>query len=215
MAAPDYQAADFLTALQALMPRGLAWPRDPTSVMAQVEAGLAPTWQRHTEQNNNLLVDAFPSTTLQLLPEWESALGLPDPCAGESPTLQGRRAQVVARFAGSGGQSIPYYKQYAATLGYTVTVTEFTPFRMGQQTMGCQLGTQDWAFTWRINAPAETIIQFAMGQSYMGQALASWGNAVLQCEMSAIKPAHTYLNFAYGLTGELDDTFILGQSSLL
>lgn len=197
MAAPNYQAADFLTALQALMPRGLAWPRDPTSVMAQVEAGLSPTWQRHTEQNNNLLVDAFPATAVQLLPEWEAALGLPDPCAGEAPTLQGRQAQVVARFAGSGGQSVPYFIQYAATLGYTVTVTEFTPFRVGQQRMGCQLGTQDWAFTWQINSALNTITYFRTGQSYMDQALANWGNAVLQCELNEIKPAHTYLNFAY------------------
>jgi uncharacterized protein YmfQ (DUF2313 family) len=197
MSAPNYQASDFLTVLQALMPRGLAWPRDPSSVMTQVLAGLSPTWQRHTEQNNNLLVDAFPATAVQLLPEWEAALGLPDPCAGASPTLQGRQAQVVARFAGSGGQSIPYFVQYAQTLGYAITVTEFTPFRMGQQTMGCQLGGPDWAFTWQTNAPLNTLTSFRMGLSAMGEPLESWGNAVLQCELNEIKPAHTYLNFAY------------------
>jgi uncharacterized protein YmfQ (DUF2313 family) len=197
MSAPNYQASDFLSAIHALMPRGLAWPKDPLSVMARAMSGLSPTWQRHTQQNNNLLIDAFPSTSVQLLSNWESALGLPDPCAGPSPTLQGRQAQVVARFAGSGGQSIPYFTQYAATLGYTVTVTEFTPFRIGQHGMGCPLGTQDWAFAWQINAPAETVTYFAMGQSYMGQALASWGNAVLQCELTEISPAHTVLNFSY------------------
>jgi uncharacterized protein YmfQ (DUF2313 family) len=197
MSAPNYQASDFLSVIHALTPRGLAWPKSATAVMAQVMSGLSPTWQRHTEQNNNLLIDAFPSTSVQLLSNWEAALGLPDPCAGASPTLQGRQAQVVARFAGSGGQSIPYFTQYAATLGYTITVTEFTPFRMGQQGMGCPLGTQDWAFAWQINSPAEAITYFAMGQSYMGQALASWGNAVLQCELTEISPAHTILNFSY------------------
>lgn len=197
MGAPNYQASDFLSATQALMPRGRAWPKDPTSVQALVMAGLAPTWVRHTQSNNNLLVDAFPATAVQLLPEWESALGLPDPCAGESPTLSGRQAQVVARLTNSGGQSVPYFTVYAAALGYTVTVTEYTPFRMGQQRMGCQLGTQDWAFTWQINAPAQTITYFRMGQSYMGESLASWGNAVLECELTALKPAHTILNFAY------------------
>lgn len=213
MAAPNYRASDFLTALQALMPRGLAWSRDPTSVMGQVMAGLAPEWARHTQQNNNLLIDAFPSTSVQLLPQWEAALGLPDPCAGASPTLAGRQSQVVARFAGSGGQSVPYFIGYAKSLGYTVTVTEYTPFRVGQQRMGCQLGTQDWAFTWQINAPAETVTYFSMGQAYMGQALESWGNAVLQCELSEIKPAHTVLIFTYGL-GQLDSTFVLDQSNL-
>lgn len=197
MAAPNYQASDFLTALQALMPRGLAWPRNPAAVMAQVESGLAPTWSRHTAANNDLLIDAFPATAVQLLPEWEATLGLPDPCAGSSPTLQGRQQQVVARLTNSGGQSIPYFIAYAATLGYAVTVTEFTPFRVGQQRAGCQVGTQDWAFTWQINSALNTVTYFSAGQSYAGQALASWGNAVLQCELTEIKPAHTYLNFAY------------------
>ncbi|MFL9952807.1 DUF2313 domain-containing protein [Paraburkholderia nemoris] len=197
MSAPNYQASDFLAALQCLMPRGLAWPRDPTSVMAQVEAGLAPTWQRHTEQNNNLLVDAFPSTSVQLLPEWEAALGLPDPCAGEAPTLQGRQAQVVARLANSGGQSIPYFIQYARTLGYAVTATEFAPFRAGQSAAGRPCGNQDWAFTWQINSALNTVTYFRAGVSGAGEPLELWGNAVLQCELSEIKPAHTYLNFDY------------------
>lgn len=181
------------------MPQGLVWPRDPSSVMGQVMAALSKTWERHTQHNNYLLVDAFPASAVELLPEWELALGLPDPCAGASPTLQGRQAQVVARLTNSGGQSVPYFVAYAQALGYTVTVTEFSPFRMGQQAMGAQLGTQDWAFAWQVNAPSTTVTKFAMGQSYMGQALASWGSAVLACELNAIKPAHTILNLAYNL----------------
>jgi uncharacterized protein YmfQ (DUF2313 family) len=197
MAAPNYQASDFLTALQALMPRGLVWPRDPTSVMAQVMAGLSPTWARHSQRNGYLLVDAFPATAVELLPEWEAALGLPDPCAGPAPTLQGRQAQVVARFAGTGGQSVPYFTDYAQMLGYTVTVTEYSPFRMGQQRMGCQLGGPEWAFTWAINAPLTTFTSFRMGLSAMGEPLESWGNAVLECELNEIKPAHTILQYHY------------------
>lgn len=197
MSAPQYQASDFQSALQALMPRGLAWPRDPTAVMAQVLNALSPTWARHTQANNGLLIDAFPATAVQLLTEWESTLGLPDPCAGASPTLQGRQAQVVARLAGSGGQSVPYFISYAAALGYTVTITEYTPFRMGQQAMGAQLGTQDWAFAWQINASINTFTNFRTGLSGMGEPLVSWGNAVLQCELSEVRPAHTVLIFAY------------------
>ncbi|RKP50505.1 YmfQ family protein [Trinickia fusca] len=197
MAAPNYQTSDFVDTLQALMPRGLAWPRDSSSVMTQVVEGLAPTWTRHTQANNYLLVDAFPATSVDLLPEWEAALNLPDPCAGASPTLQGRQNQVVTRLVNSGGQSAPYYIGYAGTLGYNVTVTEFTPFRVGQQAMGAQLGTQDWAYAWQLNAPPVTITYFSIGHACMGQALASWGNAVLECELREVQPAHTILNFAY------------------
>jgi uncharacterized protein YmfQ (DUF2313 family) len=197
MSAPNYSADDFASVIHALMPRGLAWPKDPTSVQGQVILGLAPTWHRHTAANNQLLVDAFPATAVELLPEWEETLGLPDPCAGPSPTLQQRQAQVVARLTNSGGQSVPYYVNYAATLGYAVTVSEFAPFRAGQSCAGQPTGTQDWFFTWRINAALNTITYFRAGQSTAGQAIASWGNSVLECELMAIKPAHTYLNFGF------------------
>lgn len=197
MAAPDYQDSDFVGALQALMPRGLAWPRDPDTVMTRVVSGLAPTWTRHTQANNYLLGDAFPATSADLLPEWEAALGLPDPCAGPSPTLQGRQKQVVARLVNSGGQAVPYFVGYAGALGYDVTVSEFTPFRMGQQAMRSPLGRAEWAHAWQINAPAVTMTYFRMAQSCMGQPLASWGNAVLECELGEVKPAHTILHFAY------------------
>lgn len=199
MAAPNYQASDFLSALQALLPRGLAWPRDPSSVMGQVMAGLAPTWARHTEQNNNLLVDAFPPTAVQLLPEWEAALGLPDPCAGPAPTIAQRQAQVVARFAGSGGQSVPYFINYALMLGYSVTVTEYVASRVGQSRVGqsnSRMG-QQWSFAWQINAPLITVTQSRTGSARAGDPLASWGNAVLQCEISEVAPAHTMVIFAY------------------
>lgn len=197
MSAPNYQASDFLSVIHALMPRGLAWPKSATAVMSQVMSGLSPTWQRHTEQNNNLLIDAFPATSVQLLPEWEAALGLPDPCAGESPTLQGRQAQVVARFAGSGGQSVPYFVQYAQTLGYAITITEFVPFRAGQSRAGASCGVVGWAFTWQVNSALNTITYFRASLSAAGEPLASWGNTVLQCEINEIKPAHTLVNFAF------------------
>jgi uncharacterized protein YmfQ (DUF2313 family) len=197
MALPNYSAQDFAGVIQALLPRGLIWPRDPASVMAQAVSCLSPTFARHTLANNELLVDAFPATAVQLLTEWEETLGLPDPCAGESPTLQQRQAQVVARLTNSGGQSVPFFINYAGMLGYAVTVSEFAPFRAGQSRAGQPTGLQDWFFTWRINAPLNTVTYFEAGQSGAGQALESWGNAVLQCELMAIKPAHTYLNFGY------------------
>jgi uncharacterized protein YmfQ (DUF2313 family) len=210
---PSFQATDFLVALQACMPRGRVWPTDLDAVQSQVLQGLAVPFQQHNDRANYLLVDAFPATTEELLPEWEATLGLPDPCAGPQPTIAARQAQVLARFAGAGGQSVAYFIDYAEKLGFTVSVTQYTPFRMGQQGMGDQLGSDDWAFTWEVNAPLASIIPFLMGQSAMGDALQTWNNAVLECELNEIKPAHTILLFSYGL-GNLDSNFILDESTL-
>ncbi|MBU9403577.1 YmfQ family protein [Burkholderia multivorans] len=212
MSAPNYSASDFTSALMALMPRGLAWPRDPDSVMGRTIAALAPVWSRHVAANNYLLVDAFPATTVELLPEWEATLGLPDPCAGESPSLAQRQAQVVARFTNTGGASIPYFVNYAKNLGFDISISEFTPFRVGQHSAGDSVGVEGWAHTWRINAPATTINYFRASASTAGEPLASWGNAILMCEMNALKPAHTLVIVAN--PGFLDSTFILDLSTL-
>ncbi len=212
MLAPNLTAANFLKALQGLMPRGRVWPRASDAVQTQVLRGLAPSYERQTARANYLLVDAFPPTAYELLPEWEESLGLPDPCAGPAPTLQQRRAQVVARLANSGGQSIQFYIDFAKNLGFDITVTQFSPFRVGQNRAGDSVCSEAWAYAWRDNAPAVTVKYFRAGQSAAGEPLAAWGNAVLLCELNALKPAHTLLIVAN--PGFLDRTFTLDSTTL-
>ncbi|NWA24067.1 DUF2313 domain-containing protein [Pseudomonas gingeri] len=197
MPKPSYTDADFTSALLGLLPRGRVWPKDLTSVQAQAISCFAPTFTRISDSALGLLDDMFPATTVNFLAEWEATLGLPDPCSGMSPTFQGRRNQVVARFTNTGGQSIQFFTAYAAGLGYAITVTQYAPFRCGQSTCGQQLGGADWFFTWAVNCQLNTISHFRTGQSAMGDPLASWGNAVLECELTEAKPSHTRLQFHY------------------
>lgn len=195
--APNFQAADFLAALQALMPRGKVWPRETDAVQTRALAGHATPFATHTARANNLLTDAFPSTTDELLPEWQETLGLPDPCAGEAPTLQQQRAQVVARLTNNGGQSVAFFTQFAANLGYEISIQQFAPARVGQTRCGTPAYGEAWAFAWAIVLPLNTITYARTGQSTMGEPLASWGNAVLECEMARLEPAHSVLLFQY------------------
>ncbi|AXK61547.1 putative phage tail protein [Burkholderia sp. IDO3] len=199
MFAPNFTAADFLRALQGLMPRGRIWPRASDAVQTKVLGGIAPSYERQTARANYLLVDAFPATTLELLPEWESSLGLPDACAGPSPTISARRNQVVARFINQGGQSVAFFYEQLSALGYPAIIEQYQPFRMGQSSMTGSLGSQDWAHTWAVWVPIESVSQFRMGESYMGEPLQSWGNAVLECELNSMKPAQTILQFRYSV----------------
>lgn len=197
MSAPNYSAADYLTALQALMPRGRVWPKDADTTQAQALSGLTPTYARNNARASNLLVDAFPASVEELLPEWELTLGLPDPCAGLAPTIQLRRAQVLARFSANGGQDVQYFIQMAANLGYAVSVTQFAPFRFGQSTFGTPMYEPDWAFAWQVNAPTFSVHNFQFGTDTFGEPFAYWSNNVLQCELQRYAPAHTHVLFSY------------------
>lgn len=197
MPAPVYDDGDFLGALQALLPRGPIWPRDQDAVQTQTLRSLAPTFTRLVARAAHLLDDAFPVQPVELLPEWEATLGLPDPCAGPSPTLQVRQQQVAARFAAGGGQSIPYITQFAASLGYAITITEFTTWKFGMA-FGQPLQAEAWAHAWQVNAPGFTLRQFSFGRDAFGDPFAAWDNNVLQCELQRIAPAHTMVIFSYG-----------------
>lgn len=195
MGAPVFSVVEFLGALQSLLPSGRAWNTDRTSVQAQVEAGLVASFQRVNVSDAFLLVDAFPSTAVFQLPEWEEALGLPDPCAGEAPTIAARQQQVVTRFTDSGGMSKQRYIDLAASLGFTVTITEFAPFRAGHSAAGDPLCGEDWWFVWQVTAPPVTVSYFRAGFGAAGEPLATWGDTVLECSLRARAPAHTIILF--------------------
>lgn len=198
MSAPQFLAADFAAALQALLPRGRVWPREPDAVQAQAVGSLAPVYERQTTRANNLLADAFPLTTLELLPEWEETMGLPDPCASTSgtPTVAARQAQVVARVKAQGGQSVAYFIAFALALGYSITITQFIPARAGILRAGQPLNGVDWAHAWQINTLTNTVVHAVAGKLSAGEPIAYWNNAVLICEMAAVKPAHTVLMYS-------------------
>lgn len=195
MAVPSFSVADFRTALLALLPRGRIWSRDPDGMPWLLSNIWAATFQRSAARAANLITDAFPATATELLPEWEDTLGLPDPCAGEAPTIEQRRAQVVARLTDSGGASIPYFVAFVKTLGYDVTITEFAPSRFGKK-FGGTFGGDDWAYAWQVNLPSFTITNRKFGDVF-GEPYATWGSTVVQCELLARNPAHTTLIFNY------------------
>lgn len=192
-----YTAADYMAAFQSLLPRGRVWSRDPDTTLAATVAGLTEIYERTNARANDLIAEAFPATTFELLPEWEATLGLPDPCAGISPTIQQRRGQVLARFCGTGGQSAGYMINYAHSLGYIVTITQFTASRAGQSRVGQPMCSEAWTSVWMVNAPNNTVTRSRVGLSAAGEPLASWGNQVLRCELQAIAPAHTTLLFNF------------------
>lgn len=133
------------------------------------------------------------------LDDWERVLGLPDPCViGENLAVRQRIAAVMAKLNGLGGQSKAFFIQLAASLGYAVTITEFKPARAGIAVAGDPVNGPGWTSAWMINAEPVTVFVANAGTAAAGEALAVWGNKLLECRMRAMQPAHTTLLFSYG-----------------
>lgn len=186
----------YLSQLQALLPEGAAWPREPEAVLTLTLAAIAEEFARVDGSAVSLLDEADPRTTLDLLPDWERAFGLPDECAEQIDTLAERRDALHEKVTRVGDQSRAYYIDIAARLGYVITITEFRQHTVMSAVNDPIYGIE-WIFYWQVNAPEETIDAFTVG-SNVNEPLADWGNEVLECAISRVKPAHTQVQFAYG-----------------
>lgn len=191
-------ADDYLVQLQALLPPGPAWSTDPGASITQLLAGLSGELARVDGSAVALLEEADPRTTAELFLDWERVAGLPDACAeafGGEQTMQQRRAALIGRLTTLGGQSPAYFVGLAAALGYAITITEFSVFTV-DSTVDESLYDDAWIFAWQVNAALNTITNFDV-DSTVDDPLAAWGNELLECVISRLKPAHTLVIFSY------------------
>lgn len=190
--------ADYLSQLQALLPQGPAWPRDPAALLTRLLDGFAEEFSSIDARGTQLLDEADPRTTYELLADWERVAGLPGTCAllaGIDLSVEQRRAALLAKITERGGQSRAYFIALAARLGFTVTITEFHEWSVNDD-VEYALNGSDWNFAWQINAPLHTVIDWT-ADSDVEMPFAVWGNALLECALSKDKPAHTVVLFAY------------------
>ncbi len=192
-------AADYLEQLKTLLPPGQAFPRDAGTTLHSLLDGMSIELARVDGRGEALPGEANPASTNELLGDWERVAGLPDKCSGVlEETLQGRRNALLTKLSSTGGQSPGYFIDLAASLGYTVTIEQFKPFRVGMSRAGDSLTNGPWVFTWLIRAPEVTVTSFRVGRSTVGERLRTWGNDTLECKINQLKPAHTIALFAYG-----------------
>lgn len=192
-------AAEYREQLKALLPPGQAFPRDPGTTLHDLLDGMSIELARVDGRASALPQEANPATALELLPDWERVAGLPDKCSGVlEETIQGRRNALLTKLTSTGWQSADYFIGIAASLGYTVTIEEFRPFRAGASVAGDALTNGPWAFTWLVRAPEVSVTEFRAGRSAAGERLRTWGNDTLECKLNQLKPAHTIALFAYG-----------------
>ncbi len=86
-------------------------------------AGNAVLWGAFDARAADLLItESDPRSPLELLPDWERAFGLPDPCSIETPTIADRRAALINRMTIVGRQDRNFFISLAAAIGYTITI---------------------------------------------------------------------------------------------
>lgn len=192
-------ADDYLQQCRSLLPPGPAWElADASPVSVQLQA-LATSAAGLDARAADLLREADPRSTYELLADWERVCGLPDECSVVSGlTLADRRAAVLAKLTATGGQSRAYFIGIAKSMGYAnATITEYSARRYGRARMGGRYGGNAWNYVWQLNLPAQLFRRRTSGAPF-GERYRVGGDAQLECVINKLKPAHTLVQFKYG-----------------
>jgi uncharacterized protein YmfQ (DUF2313 family) len=201
---------DYAQALLELLPHGQAWPRDPDSTLVQACLGLADYWGVVDGRAADLLErESDPRYTIELLPDWERAWGLPDPCFPEAQSIGERQRMLVMKMTWMGGQSRAYFQKLMQWLGYgTVTIKEWAPFMAGVSRAGdtrnpndpsgqyrWYIGPPEQRFCWSIEPGTVGLIWFraGTGQAGVDHHLEFRVPQEMQCLLNRWKPAQTDL----------------------
>ncbi len=188
---------DYEQAIKRLLPTGPAWNREPGSLLSALTNALVQIFARVDSRVHDLIEESYPDSTLWLLPEFETLVGLPDECVKLADTIALRRQDVKARLTAQGGASKQYFTELARSLGYEITITEFFPFLMNRNVMGDPLHGDTWAFVWQVHATGGSYRYFEYGHSFMGEPYVTFNNERLECVFEKYKPAHTIVIFSY------------------
>ena len=195
MSADQYRAQ-----LQALLPLGDAWSRDTSSTLGKFLAALAQEMGRLDSRAEQLLGEALAASALELLPDWERIVGLPDACSSElATTLSERRQNVVSKLTAQNGCSRAWLIAFAARLGYAIEIDEYRPFITGLSRCGDRLnGAAIVRHTWRVRVIGPRYTPFRTGASQCGDLLGKITRAEdLECQLKRRKQAHTNLIVSY------------------
>lgn len=210
MAITSEEVDAFRSALEALLPQGLIWTRSPDSVRSKVLRGLGMEGAQVADRARALLVESDPRTCDELLTEWEAFAGT-DKIGVDLTTLttSQRRDLVVYWLTIERSSAVQFFIDLAAKFGFVITITEYRPAHVGPNAgdpdiwsdgfaskIGDALWTEEWQHVWQVNAPAVTVRYAGIGDR-IGDALATWGNGLLESIIRAAKPAHTAVLFSY------------------
>ncbi|MCE7510249.1 putative phage tail protein [Alloalcanivorax xenomutans] len=173
---------DFTNQLVLLQPPGIGLPTEPDSGWYQLLAGLAAEFERIDGRSADLTKEiTLQPGAIELLDEWEDALGInDDPIVPTDP--DDRRNNVVAKLSAIGGQTPAYFVGLAERFGVDAVITEMRPFEMGVHGMGDPIGGSEWRHVWKFTTVSE--VSDAMAAS-------------ITAAVERYKPAHTVVHFQF------------------
>jgi uncharacterized protein YmfQ (DUF2313 family) len=193
--APKPTFDEWLSATFDLLPQGLAWTREKASNLGKLLSVFAEERRlRHERALILLEIESFPSFSVELLEEWERAVGLPDPCRAAPGTLSERHSELIDRWFSDHVPTPELMVALAAQAGWNITIREQLDFVAGISLAGQPVGESD--FVWIVTVLDQVRTYFRAGQSTSGDPLWTYPDlSTLECVLRRANPGHLQLYF--------------------
>lgn len=197
-----------------LLPPGKLWePKEQPNFEALLESK-AGELSRVETRVKDLLKEADPRQTFELIDDWERLLGLPDVCTPDDLTLEERQEQILQKLTNVGGLSKTFYEFIGQQLGFDITVENRINFLAGRGRAGDLLSNYfnrhfvagskageflteiGWRFYFNVQMPITASEVFRAGD-VAGTPLRTFSNALVECTIKKLKPAHAGVTFTF------------------
>lgn len=166
------------------------------SNLRKILLGLASEFVRFRDKANLIYDEYNPKSTTDFITEWETQVGIPDDCFGNTGTLEERRTNILLKLAGINTTTAEQFKNIAFILGYNINVstgidTSVFPLQLPFILMN------------QVEAPFTIVITLPASEQVDGLplelpfTLTSEAPEILQCLFNKIKPAHCNIIFRY------------------
>lgn len=147
-------------------------------------------------QRAEIALQAISPNAGELLEDWERNYGLPCDCLATATLSRSQRlALLIAKINEGGTFTKEKAIQIAATIGYTITITE-NRAREYVSGYGLEYADWQWNFVWDVTTTNNTITTRQYGDEF-GFGYREWGNNLLECIIKSKAQADTFVRFIY------------------
>lgn len=107
------------------IPQGIGWLawRTVGKTAYKLMEAIGQSFEDATRALCRMATELDPRTTVEMLPEWERALSLPDSCLPEADTVEERRAWIMFRLAKRRWTTAQDWYELAELFGLQITIT--------------------------------------------------------------------------------------------
>jgi uncharacterized protein YmfQ (DUF2313 family) len=185
--------------IATLLPDGWAATRDPDDYEGALFRPMGQEFSLIEGSLAAMLPQIDPRQAPNLLPNWEQALGLPDPCMAAYPITDTVTRGLLAfeRLTNAGTICAGYFERQALLVGETITIQEFPASLCGTMKCGDSLNPSPGQCNILVTLPTTEVTRFVCGASTAGDSLGAYDHSVMECIIRAGVPLYVTPYFSY------------------